>query len=322
MVTFVKVTRWTRFGNDRLYVQADDGVELGWWDLQTGRAHPGCAGTVELLSHVAADWKARQRNPPQTQSPKSSSTRPGPPQQSGPDFAQPAGTPRITPPTPASAHAETNWPPPTGRPIRDLAQNAPGANLYGQVAAARAAGENPTLLRRVFFGKNAYSTWERGLIGEQLVEAELRKLAMKDHRWGYLNSIPVGENGADIDHLVVGPAGVFTINAKYHLRANIWVAGNTFMVNGARYPYIRNARYEAKRASKHLTQALGVPVGILGLVVPVGANNFTIREQPDGVHVINRARLVAFLQRLPEILTNHQVHHLLSIARVSTTWDA
>lgn len=314
IVTFVKVIRWTRHGHDRLYVKADDGVDLGWWDLKAGQAHPAPAGTDELLAVIAADWTARQDGPPQPKSPE-------PAQEVDPDFGPRTSSPRPAPSVPPPADVEVEWAPPTWRPIRDLAQTPPGANLYDHVAAARAAGERPTFLRKLFYGKNAYSSWERGLIGEQLVEAELRRLVMKDPRWGYLNSIPVGENGADIDHVIAGPGGVYTINAKYHRGANIWVGGNTLMVNGTRQPYIRNARYEASRASKLLARAYGAPVGVVGLVVPVDAKNFTVREQPEDVHVINRARLVAFLMRQPEILTNDQVYDVLSVARISTTWD-
>lgn len=318
----MNVTRWTRYGHDRLYVKADDGVNLGWWDLQASQAHPTSAGTGELLANIAADWAAHHGSVPKRQpaEPNPSILQPG--RQTGPDFAQaPTVSIAAPPPTPA-AEVHPGWAAPTGRPVRDLAYTPAGANLYEHVEAARAAGERPTFLRKLIYGKNAYSSWERGLIGEQLVEAELRKLVGKDCRWGYLNSIPVGENGADIDHLIAGPAGVFTINAKYHRGANIWVGGNTLMVNGTRQPYIRNARYEAKRAARLLTKAYGAPVEVAGLVVPVDAHNFTVREQPADVHVINRTRLTAHLRRLPEILTNDQVYGILSIARFSTTWES
>ena len=190
------------------------------------------------------------------------------------------------------------------------------------MAAARAAGQRPTFLRKLLYGKNAYSTWERGLIGEQLIEEQLHWLVAKDARWGYLNSIRVGHDGTDIDHLVAGPAGVFTINAKYHRGAHIWVCGNTFMVNGTRYPYIRNSRHEARRASRLLTAASGVPVVVAGLVVPVNARRFTVRAQPGDVHVVNRARLVAHLRSLPEVLSDAHVFAVLAVARLSTTWDA
>lgn len=322
MVAFVKVTRWTRYGHDRLYLKADDGADLGWWDLKAHQAHPTPAGTEELLATIASDWRASAEDPQQPRPGEQTTTAPPhpSPSPSGPDVdAAPATTP------PASAEppiaVEADWAPPHGPPVRDLAQTPPGANLYEHVAAAHAAGQRPTFFRKLFYGKYAYSSWERGLIGEQLVEAELRKLVTKDPRWGYLNSIPIGENGADIDHFVAGPAGAFTINAKYHRGASIWVGGNTLMVNGTRHPYIRNARHEAQRAAKLLTKATRGTVEVLGLVVPVDARNFTVREQPADVRVVNRRRLVEFLRGLPTVMADDRVLELLSAARLSTTWE-
>ena len=316
----MKVTRWTRYGHDRLYLKAEDGADLGWWDLKAQEAHPTSAGTDELLATIAAEWRA-SANEPQQRSPVEPAVKTSPhPPPSGPGFDPALATPPL-----ASQHPPVevvaDWPAPTGPPVRDLAHSPPGANLYGHVAAAYAVGQRPTFFRKLFYGKNAYSSWERGLIGEQLVEAELRKLVMKDPRWGYLNSIPIGENGADIDHFIAGPAGAFTINAKYHRGASIWVGGNTLMVNGTRQPYIRNARHAVQRAAKLLTKANGETVKVRGLVVPVGARNFTVREQPTDVHVVNRGRLVTFLQGLPTMLSDDRVIALLSVACLSTTWQ-
>lgn len=44
------------------------------------------------------------------------------------------------------------------------------------------------------------------------------------------NDIPVGERGANIDHLVVD-VGIFTVNMK-NLSGKVWVAPRTLLVNG------------------------------------------------------------------------------------------
>lgn len=202
----------------------------------------------------------------------------------------------------------------------DLLSNSPGQQLAGEIAAAHAAGKRPTLLRRFFLGKNAYSTWERGAIGERLVADELAKLVHKDPRWGFIHSIPVGAKGSDIDHLVIGPGGVFSINTKYHKGCNIWVGGETIMVNGARQPYVRNSRHEANRVSRLLSSASGLDVLATGLVVPVAATGFTVKKQPDDIRVVNRGRLVRFLRQTPDVLAPATVATLFEYARLSSTW--
>jgi hypothetical protein len=62
-----------------------------------------------------------------------------------------------------------------------------------------------------------------------------------------LSSI-VKRSGADIDHLVIGPPGVFTINTKHHRDARIWVGGNMVKVNNFKQPdYLRNSPVMRRR---------------------------------------------------------------------------
>ncbi|WP_169923783.1 nuclease-related domain-containing protein [Propionicimonas paludicola] len=126
-----------------------------------------------------------------------------------------------------------DWPPPDGEPtVADLAFSAPGSRLQTVIAAQAAAVPTGRGRRRA----HRRSSWEVGVEGERLVAAELARLTTVDPRWHVLHSLPVGRQGADIDHLVIGPCGIFTINAKHHPRGRIWVAGATFMVNGNRVP--------------------------------------------------------------------------------------
>ena len=201
----------------------------------------------------------------------------------------------------------------------DLALNAAGHQLDQQIQEAHAAGQRPTLLRRLVLGKHAWSTWERGAIGERLVEAELVKLEEKDPRWCHINSIPVGRRGSDIDHLLIGPAGVFTLNAKNHHGCQAWVGGDCFMVNGQRVHHVRNARHEATRASRLLSEAVGWEVPVRGWVVTVRCD-LTVKKQPEDVHVMTRRDLVRHARRLESQLDEGQTRAILAAARRGSTW--
>ncbi len=131
----------------------------------------------------------------------------------------------------------------------------------------------------------------------------------------------MGVNGADIDHLVIGPGGVFSLSAKHHSGGNVWVGGNTLMINGQRQPYIRNSQHEAQRASKLLTAACGFLVPVIGMVVPVGANNVTIKTPSADVHVVNRMALSRWLRARPEVLSLEHLEAVYGAARRSTTWQ-
>ena len=138
-----------------------------------------------------------------------------------------------------------------------------------------------------------------------------------------LHAVRVGDRGADIDHVVIGPGGVFTINTKHHPRASVWVGGDTVMVNGHREPYVRKSRYEARRASRLLAEHVGFPVPVTGLVAVVGARGgFTVKAQPaDGAVAVVHGRGVArFLRSRPTCLDLRQIDAIHEVARRSTTW--
>jgi hypothetical protein len=131
--------------------------------------------------------------------------------------------------------------------------------------------------------------------------------------------VPVGNRGSDIDHVVVGPAGVFTVNTKHHPGARIWVAGDTVKVNGLRHAYIRNSRYEAERASRLLSDACEFDVPVTPLIVVVNVEQLTIKDPPQDVHVLTRGRLRGWLQRRPE-LSASTGEAIFEKARRSSTW--
>jgi hypothetical protein len=201
----------------------------------------------------------------------------------------------------------------------DLALRRPGETLQAQAEAARQAAPIRTALGRVMRVHTPARAWQLGAAGEIRVGAQLDKLARQDPRWRALHSVPVGSRGSDIDHVVVGPAGVFTINTKHHPDARIWVAGDTVKVNGLRHAYIRSSRHEAERASRLLSDACGFDVPVTPLIVVVNAEQVTIEEPPHDVHVLTRRRLRRWLQRRPEVLATTG-EAIFAKARRSSTW--
>jgi len=272
--------RWRRYGKDRLYVTAAEGTTLGYRDLATGEDH--CAEPTRGAEFTAAveGW-LRDHAP-------------------APDG------------TPSGARGSATW--------EDLAERTAGAMAREQAVGLKEAAPIRTFFAQRLNLHTDERAWRVGADGEEKVAAQLDKLARKAPRWRFLHSIPVGENDADIDHLVMGPGGVFTLNAKHHPGARLWVGGSTFMVNGQRQPYIRNARHEATRAARLLTAACGIPVSVTGLIVPVGADAITIKTPPADVHVVHRMGLVRWLRDQPDVLTDREIAHVFDAARRSTTW--
>lgn len=322
------VTRWRRFGKDRLYVERPDGAKVGWWDLTTNEAHPERQDDLPALTHAVDNWMTDQvdngseAGAPAPNSggtvdltPTASTAPPTIEQPSAPDREPDLAPLPVTKSTKHNIAAEA-----ATRPWVDLSTNRAGAEAREQAQAARDAAPVKTVLARVLGVHTDERAWRIGADGEELVAAQLAKAAKKDPRWRALHAIPVGERGSDIDHLVVGPGGVFTVNAKHHPKAKIWVGGNTFMVNGNRQPYIRNSRHEAARAAKLLTAACGFPVHVEGLIVTVNAADVVIKTQPEGVSVTWRNDLAKWILRHGDIHTPEALNAIYEAARRSTTW--
>jgi Nuclease-related domain len=204
---------------------------------------------------------------------------------------------------------------------RDLADQRAGALARKQAVALRSQAPVRTAVARLFGVHTDERAWRIGADGEEMVAARLQKLAGKDSRWHFLHSVPVGSSGSDIDHVVIGPGGVYTLNAKHHPDAKIWVGGDTVMVNGQRQPYVRNSRFEAQRTSKLLSAACGFPVPAVGVVVPVGASEVTIKSPPRDVFVVNRRALDAWLRRRAEVLDSSTIEAVFDAARRPATWS-
>lgn len=73
-------------------------------------------------------------------------------------------------------------------------------------------------------------------------------------------------------------------------------------------------------AAKLLSAATGAPVVAVGVIVPVGAAHIRVKKLPADVKVVNRMRLVRWLESLPPALPPERVDARFNAARRSTTW--
>ncbi|MDH4146282.1 MAG: NERD domain-containing protein, partial [Acidimicrobiia bacterium] len=237
----------------------------------------------------------------------------------GSDAGGPVGAPTGGPVTDGGRSAETELPSQPAdqqRAWRDL-----GANLAGQAAreeAVRLRKQAPvkTFVARVLGQKTDERAWRIGADGEEDVAWRLRKLG---DAWSVLHAVPVGERGSDIDHVVVGPGGVYTLNTKHHPNGKVWVAERTLMVNGTKTNYLRSSRFEASRASQRLGAACGVEVAVEPVIVVI-AKELTIKAQPSDVHVVGRRHIVDWLLARPQVLDDGMVTRIYDQARRNTTW--
>ncbi|WP_209561050.1 nuclease-related domain-containing protein [Frigoribacterium sp. PvP032] len=160
-------------------------------------------------------------------------------------------------------------------------------------------------------------SWYQGALGEIRVARVLDELGPD---WTVLHSVPVGSGESDIDHVVLGPPGVFTLNTKHHDDKKVWVGGNVFMVNGSRTWHIRNSLSEAARASRLLSARAGGPVDVTPVLVVVGARSIRFGEKQPPVVVLPEAHVGRWLRSLPAVHSDEAVTYLAMLAEERATW--
>jgi hypothetical protein len=154
--------------------------------------------------------------------------------------------------------------------------------------------------------------WRRGAAGERRTARVLA--ALERQGWAVLHDLAVPGSPANLDHLVIGPGGVFVIDSKqYRGRLQLDQSGRLWHGRYPLAPALRAVSFEADQAALVLTDPDVVVVPILavhGAQVPWG------KVVADGVPVVAARRLPSMLGQLPAVLGPERVAGLAAQARI------
>jgi hypothetical protein len=157
----------------------------------------------------------------------------------------------------------------------------------------------------------------RGVVGEIEVGEALARLG---HDWVVLHALPVDAGEADIDHLVIGPSGVYVVATTNHSGQSVWASERTLIVGGVRYPHIRNMEFEMGRAERMLSAGAGTAVEVSGILAIVAPKSLTIRDRHRDVAVLQSTQLVPWLLRRKRTLSDDDIRLITDAAALATTW--
>ncbi|MEU5144373.1 nuclease-related domain-containing protein [Streptomyces sp. NPDC021139] len=199
----------------------------------------------------------------------------------------------------------------------DLSTNRPGQSLRALLDKS-GPGLIERVVSRLLRRPTDWDSWRKGLAGERRVGAELNRLASRG--WRVLHSIPLANN-VDVDHLLIGPGGVFSINTKHHRNRAVWVGDDAVKVDHGRpAPYARKSRAEARRVVRVLEHYCGFPVPVEPVLVFVGVTDLKVVATQLNLRVCQE-RQVPALAPLSGVLTAEQVEQVYSIARHRQAWS-
>ena len=194
------------------------------------------------------------------------------------------------------------------------------ASVIATCLNAQAESRPRSVIGRVFGASPLSEASRRPFVealGELHVVDELAKLGPA---WEVLHEVPVGERGQVVDHLAIGPAGVFAVEVVHQPADAIAVRGDALTVNGVARPHLALCRDLATDAAVGLTRATGVNVPVRGLIVFVTPGALSVRDEPDDVGVTSDRGVHKWLAGRAHVLDAATVEAITDAAAAPTTW--
>lgn len=157
----------------------------------------------------------------------------------------------------------------------------------------------------------------RGLLGEQAVGETLAVLQAKGCHVFHDLVHENGEGSFNIDHIIVGPQGVFAVETKYRQKPTAkggtdWKvearAHTLHFPTGVDHASIPQAERQAQWLAGFLRKATAEPVKVHPILTLPGWW-INVRER-NGVPVLNEKQIAGFVLQSPRILRDEQVQRI------------
>jgi hypothetical protein len=154
--------------------------------------------------------------------------------------------------------------------------------------------------------------WRRGAAGERRTAQLLDPL--EQHGWAVLHDLAVPASRANLDHLVIGPGGVFVIDSKqYRGRLQVDPSGRLWHGRYPLAPTLQTVSFEADQTAVVLPDpglAVVPIVAVHGAQVPWG------KVVVGGVPVVAARHLPSMLRALPVVLGPERAAAVADQARI------
>ncbi|HEV7812245.1 MAG TPA: nuclease-related domain-containing protein [Leifsonia sp.] len=134
--------------------------------------------------------------------------------------------------------------------------------------------------------------------------------------WVVLHAVPLDDHGTGIDHVVIGPTGVFALSSGNHSDQFPDRSDPAGLVRR----HIRNSELKVGRVERALAGALGTAVEATGVLIVVNPKSIPARVAPRDIKVIGSHELVDWLESGARVLSVSDVQQLADLAEKPETW--
>lgn len=138
--------------------------------------------------------------------------------------------------------------------------------------------------------------------------------------WEAVHDVPLGRQGTRLEHLLIGPGGLFTVTERAHPGQAVLARGRAMTVAGRPVAYLRNSRLEAVRTQDKLLAAGCAQIHVRAVLVLSGELDLDVVVSPNDPLVVARHEVPGLFRRMPPALDERRVRAIARIARRATTW--
>ncbi|WP_161498921.1 nuclease-related domain-containing protein [Cryobacterium aureum] len=162
-------------------------------------------------------------------------------------------------------------------------------------------------------------SWLRAAQAEMIVGEILGRLP---EGYSVYHSLPIRNTAFWVDHLAVGPGGIFSINSKTHWDRDLTGSLRSIPINNHAMPYLRDARFESAQITALLAAVMPAAAVVEPVIVLVNPHKILLNRKPNAVTVIDSPRLRRWIVARPRTFNPEQQAAVTALIDDPATWHA
>lgn len=171
-----------------------------------------------------------------------------------------------------------------------------------------------------YMGYNKGYSWIKGDEGEKIVS-----LYLEDLPRGYFifNDVNIPNGKGNIDHIVIGPTGIFLIETKnysgfFKIHGNKWYRSSEYPGRELKKNPGNQVKLNALDLSKFLNKKLGKKIWVIGVVTLLN-NNFKVIKEPKYYYILGTEDLTQFILKYQSKIDIETVNNIFNLMQDYST---